>query len=583
VATLLGSLSASEIDPEKITDLGFIGSVPPQLWLGYAMISVGFALCLRGRLANGILAPLHLVTLVFFLHGIPAVAYGTLRYAWAWKHIGLVDYLLRHGTLEGNVPGISAYQNWPSLFVITAGISRLAHLGTLDLIQIARFFPLVLNIAYVLTLPFIWLRFTRDWRLIWTADWIFATGNWVGQDYFSPQGVAFFLYMVLIAVCLGPLQDATGTPVRLRSAKGQYGRGLLGLLTGAMTKRTTVTSKMSSVLSAVVALLVIILIVSMHQLTPIIMVTALGVLTIGTDLNIGYFIFSLVASVSWMLFVASPFMAVQLPNIISEIGHAQNAILNRFINSEHVSSGQAVVVIGDRVFTAGIGCLAAIGFVRRRRQAYHDGLVVVLALVGLPAAAITSYGGEVVFRVYLFALPFLAFLAGAFFFPSAARGQSMVVQVLTTGLSVLLIMGFILSNNGKDRQYRFSAGEVEAATWVFGHAPAPCLLIEGGRNYPSQFLNYENFTYVPLDSEPPEVRDAIAKDPAVYLEDWFRNGSYKSVLLVITRSQIAYEEDLGLFPRGFLTSIEQSLLVSAKFKVVFAAPGALVFSLNDAN
>ena len=42
-------------------------------------------------------APGHLLALV---HGTPAVLYGTLRYSWAYKHVGIVDYILRTGTVD---------------------------------------------------------------------------------------------------------------------------------------------------------------------------------------------------------------------------------------------------------------------------------------------------------------------------------------------------------------------------------------------------------------------------------------------------------------------------------------------------
>ena len=47
-----------------------------------------------------------------------------------------------------------------------------------------------------------------------------------------------------------------------------------------------------------------------------------------------------------------------------------------------------------------------------------------LTIAAVPMLAVTSYGGEVIFRVYLFALPFLAFYAATLFFPSPYKGLS---------------------------------------------------------------------------------------------------------------------------------------------------------------
>src|SRR5690606_18972448 len=44
--------------------------------------------------------------------------------------------------------------------------------------------------------------FTQDQRLIWLGVWFFFLANWVGQDYFSPQALNFFMHLVIVAVCL---------------------------------------------------------------------------------------------------------------------------------------------------------------------------------------------------------------------------------------------------------------------------------------------------------------------------------------------------------------------------------------------
>ena len=43
--------------------------------------------------------------------------------------------------------------------------------------------------------------------------------------------------------------------------------------------------------------------------------------------------------------------------------------------------------------------------------------------------------------------------------------------------------------------YVFTTEEVAAATWLADNAPEGSLLVEGSRNYPTQFHNYEYFRY----------------------------------------------------------------------------------------
>src|SRR5258708_10025778 len=48
----------------------------------------------------------------------------------------------------------------------------------------------------------IFTSITTNKRLVWLSLLFFQLTNWVGQDYFSPQGFNFFLYLVIIAILL---------------------------------------------------------------------------------------------------------------------------------------------------------------------------------------------------------------------------------------------------------------------------------------------------------------------------------------------------------------------------------------------
>ena len=49
---------------------------------------------------------------------------------------------------------------------------------------------------------------TIDRRLVWLAVWVFYLGNWVGQDYFSPQAFAYLLYLMLLAILVTWMRPA---------------------------------------------------------------------------------------------------------------------------------------------------------------------------------------------------------------------------------------------------------------------------------------------------------------------------------------------------------------------------------------
>ena len=74
--------------------------------------------------------------------------------------------------------------------------------GVHSLLPLMTWWPVVIDL--LLLIPFMLL--TRALRLSWRARWfaalLFSLGNWVGQDYFSPQSLNFLLYLAFLAILL---------------------------------------------------------------------------------------------------------------------------------------------------------------------------------------------------------------------------------------------------------------------------------------------------------------------------------------------------------------------------------------------
>ncbi|URK89121.1 hypothetical protein LP421_32045 (plasmid) [Rhizobium sp. RCAM05350] len=237
-------------------------------------------------------------------------------------------------------------------------------------------------------------------------------------------------------------------------------------------------------------------------------------------------------------------------------------------------------LLSPRTLTASILALGVIGFWRRLRRGHVDGPLLVMLGAPLPVFVMTSYGGEAIFRVYLFMLPSLAFLAAATVYPSRSRGASLLRPLAVMVAGCLLVAGFLISNNGKDMQYRFRPTEVDAAAWLYSHAPEGTLLIEGARNYPSQFINYENITYVSIANESPQSRREILNNPAATFDRWLSDAKWKAGFVIVTRSQRAYVETQGVMPQGSLDHLAKSLSASPRFKIVYRNADAIIFTLN---
>jgi hypothetical protein len=123
---LLWGLSLDNIDLRRMKDLGLISVLHPTFFVAFFLLTVSFSLVVNQRPVRAWILLLHLVVLIFMLHGTPALLYETLRYAWAWKHVGVVDYIQRHGSVSPTVTYFSAYHNWPGFFALSAFITEVA-------------------------------------------------------------------------------------------------------------------------------------------------------------------------------------------------------------------------------------------------------------------------------------------------------------------------------------------------------------------------------------------------------------------------------------------------------------------------
>ena len=112
------------IDPTQLGSLGLISILPLPIVFAYVLIIAGFAYSLSDPLVRTRWPFLFLVGFVLLLHATPAISYETLRYSWAWKHIGVIDYIMRTGHTDPSARFLSAYHNWPGFFAFFAFFIR---------------------------------------------------------------------------------------------------------------------------------------------------------------------------------------------------------------------------------------------------------------------------------------------------------------------------------------------------------------------------------------------------------------------------------------------------------------------------
>ena len=260
---------------------------------------------------------------------------------------------------------------------------------------------------------------------------------------------------------------------------------------------------------------------SNHQLTPFMTITSItGLVVFRRCSATGLPVLMTVIAVSWLVYGARSFLIDDLSSLLGAVGHVSENLNDNLTDLSRATSGQKLVATMGRTLSAILWGMAVVGGLRRLRLGYRDVSGVVLTVAPFATLMGTAYGGEVIFRIYFFGLPFAAFFAAALIYASASAGTSTRAVVSTVFLSCVLLSGFGFAHYGKDRQYHFTKGEVAAANFLYNTAPPGSLIIEGSRSYPTQFRNYEFFTYVPIDREPRETQLRIIEDPVKALSRW---------------------------------------------------------------
>lgn len=579
VTCLLWVVALPAINPAELGDLGLIPVLPLTFYAALVLLVISFtaALC-RTQLSKLVLF-LHIVVFILLIHATPVLVYETLRYSWAWKHVGIVDYILRYGTVDRTIFDMDAYHNWPGFFAATALLTRAAGLDSA--FSFAPWGPVLFNLLNLGALLLLFRTFVKSERFVWLALWFYFITSWVAQDYFAPQAFAVFFHLVILAIAAQWFAKGDRHALLRTQAELEI---IDAFGTDPALERSRSAPK--AVIGAALLLLVglFVTLATSHQLTPFITILSLAVLSIFTRQRaVALPLLMTVITMTWIIYGAAPFFADVFRELVGSLGQLSGNIDETLIGLGGVSPGQRIVILTGRALTLTVWLLAFIGVVKhvwRARRRSHWTLVL---LAGIPFLLLgaNSYGGEVLFRVYLFALPFMA-LWLAYLLDIGTRPRVSWAQfVAILSLSAVLIASFVITYYGKEAQFYFSPTEIEAAQVMYAAAPQGSLIVEGTPNYPSRYWRYDYYTHVSIVSESLDSRDNVLGDPATTLERWMSNEAYTNAFLIVTRSQKVQLESLGGMPPGSLDHIEQTLLNSPAFTTLYRSEDAAVFTLRD--
>ncbi|MEZ7002430.1 glycosyltransferase [Streptomyces sp. AD55] len=568
-ALALWAYAVRHTDVSRLDDLGLVTALHPAFWAGLTVLTVGFWCTVRGGRRGDLWPAAYVLGLLVMERATQAVLYPTPLYAWAWKHDAVVGHLLTAGRLQGadRLGDMAVYDQWPGFFAAQAALVRL--LGVQDAAMYMAWWPLASSVLLLLPLLLLYRTFTEDRRLIWTAVWLFCVANWVGQDYFSPQSVAFALHLGVLAVVLRRYARTGGHPAR-------QGQALWTVL---------------------ITVLVAAIVVS-HQLTPAMLVVSLIALAVTRrHRDWTPSATALVVFLAWCLTAALPFLSAAMPELIRAVGDIGGNVEAGY-GTTPTGTGALVSSWTARLLTASVLLLALAGAVRRKALRHRALPLLLLAAAPLPMFAAGSYGSEMIFRVLMFMLPGAAFFAAAALLPPvpapAAAGTTApratpprgARPALWVPLAALLAgtLAFVPSYSGKDRVSYFPPREVALVRQLFDQAPDGSLVVAANRNYPLALEAYwRTDHYWFLDDDRRHV-DEILRDPATVLaRDMAAVQPPARAYFLLTRGQMAHSAMNGPLDEPALRRVRDAVAASPRFAPVAENDAGVLYVLKPAS
>lgn len=579
-ACALWAFSLRRIDLAAISDYGLISSLPATFLLALALLSVSFLLALHAeRLPEAVLLA-HVVALVLILYGTGPLLYETPRLSWTYKHIGVAEYIQRTGGVE---PSISIYFNWPGFFALAALFNQIAGLDSA--LAYAGWSHVFFELAFVGALLLLFRALSADRRVTWLAIWLFFVTNWVAPDYFAPQSLAYLLYLTLFGLLLnwfkvrGEIDEATVARWRVPRRLVPLAHRLVGYPEhdGAPNAGATPARRVGVMLIVIVLFATI---VATHQLTPLVAFLCFAMIVLAARSRaLGLPALMAVLTLAWYFYPAFPYTQDELYRFVLPFGRIGENLDRNLADLAAVSDGRAFVALTCRALTLSVWALAVVGAVRRFRAGHADVSCFALAFVPLVLPLLQPYEGEMLFRVYMFTLPFMVWLAAAAIYPSAATPTTRLTTGLAGVLCGLALAAFLIAYYGNERTNYFTADELAAAEWIYEDAPPRSLIVMGSFNSPMEYRDFERHSIVTLAGLD-EFRER-APGPADLVEVERVMRWAPSSYLLVTRSQIEYVDLFRPLPAGSLTNLEEALRGSDRFKVAFENRDARVYVLTE--
>ncbi|CAN5202808.1 hypothetical protein BH09ACT8_BH09ACT8_28460 [soil metagenome] len=515
------AFGAPTISSAPASQFGLLASASPLYGISILLAAVGFALAIRrGNMAAAVVGIIAMIA----CERLPrALSTEAPMYAWTYKHIGVVDLIQQNHALAR---GTDIYNGWPGLFALTAWFSDLTGLSAVD---IAHWFTPFFHLA----MAGLTYAAARAWRLsaeqALTAVFLVATLNWVEQDYFAPQATAMILALGLFTI--------------------------VGL---SRERRTAVALALVIFTAATIT----------HQLTPFWILLAVGLLVVGRRMRPWWIVIPLAAIVIGFFFYNFDIVREYKLFSIDVFSNAQT-------NNPRVGVlGQVFTSTLMRILSGSMWAATALVLISRWRKRQPVWALGVLALSPILILGGQNYGGEAVFRVFLYSLPGCAIalapaLLAGLRSNGARFGTAFAVLLLTTGLAAQANFGSWFTN-------LVTRDELAAADAILAGSDFPAYIAPVVPVWPERssanYVKYAKFNDK-YDHSMMFQEDLLGlhfESDAEYdkLMEMIGSRTDGSTYLVFTDQMVNYGAYFGLFPYDAVPNLRKHLDKDPRWQVI---------------
>jgi len=538
---------------------GLLSIEGPLWWAGLVLLVAAVVVAVVSRRSPAL--PLMSLSSVAVLS--QAIAYGTPTMVSAARHVGVVESIRANG---GTSTGVDIFQSWSGLFAAVAWAADVA--GLRDVMVVATWWPVMISPLITLAATVLAARFLTDDGRAWIAGGLFGLTLTLNTLYFSPQSLGVVLSLSVFALALSGRPPISGARRRSRPA-------------------SVAPWRLAAVLALGCALAVT------HQISPYLTTAALVVFVAFRLIRPWWLpALVLVPAVLWALSNASVLGAFLLPTAFGDV-------VSNAAPPAHSAATLPVPVVKTLAFALPAAVLVLLGLVALvtlllRRGDRRAWALAVAAISPVSLVVATNYGAEGIFRVTLFAAPWLSVLAASLpwhrLLPVLARSSARArrrVAVVVTSVALVVVVGVNVFGATALDWNRVASADTTRVTARYEETAAAgaALLVPGTGNATpgARTARYDQVQYLTREAlggwpDTSSSYDAGADEARLTsgLEAWDATERWVLVSDVVG----AYDDRYGFQSYDDYTELAAAFAADDRWEAVMTTPTATLYRLS---